>query len=49
MIQNIDIKGIITMMKMVPKKYDTTVIKIARGKFDRPTTLTGHIKKLING
>jgi hypothetical protein len=49
MIQNIDIKDIVTMMRILPKQYDTNNIKIARGKFQLPTTVGGLLKKLKNG
>lgn len=49
MIQNIDIEGIVTMMKILPKQYDTPTIKIARGKYKLPTTVGGLLKKLKHG
>jgi hypothetical protein len=49
MIQNIDIEGIVTIMKMLPKQYDTPAIKVAKGKNKLPTTLREIIKKFKNG
>ena len=49
MIQNIDIEGIVTMVRILPKQYDTPAIKIARGKHKLPTTVGTLIKKLRNG
>jgi hypothetical protein len=43
---NINIEGIVTMIRMLPEKYDTTCIQIARGKFKKPITLTERIKKI---
>ena len=48
-IQTIDIEGIVTMMKIVPKKYNSKNIHVARGKYKLPTTLKQLIKKLANG
>jgi hypothetical protein len=49
-IQNIDIEGIVTIMKMLPnKKYDTPTIKVARGKNKLPTTIKQVIKKFRDG
>lgn len=47
--QIINFEGIVTMMRMLPKQYDTPVIKIARGKHKLPTTVGGLLKKLKNG
>lgn len=47
--QIINLEGIVTMMKMLPKQYDTPTIKIARGKYKLPTTLKQLIKKIKNG
>jgi hypothetical protein len=49
MIQNINIENIVIMMRALPEKYDTPRIKIARGRFKKPTTLKERIKKLIHG
>jgi hypothetical protein len=49
MIQNIDIESIVTMMKMLPKQYNTPAIKVAKGKNKLPTTLREIIKKFKNG
>ena len=49
MTQNIDIEGIVTMMRMLPSQYDTKIIKIAKGKYKLPTTIGTLIKKLKNG
>jgi hypothetical protein len=43
--QNINIEGIVTIMKILPAKYNTPRIEIARGRFKKPTTLTERIKK----
>ena len=45
MIHNINIEGIVTMMKQLPTKYDTPVIEIARGRFKKSTTLKERIKR----
>ena len=49
MTQNINIEGIVIMMRMLPKQYDTPAIKIARGKHKLPTTIGTLIKRLKNG
>jgi hypothetical protein len=49
MIHNIDIEGIVTMLRVLPKQYDTDTIKIARGKYKLPTTVKGLLKKLKHG
>ena len=49
MTQNIDIEGIVTIMKMLPKQYNTPLIKVAKGKNKLPTTLREIIKKFRNG
>jgi len=49
MIQNIDIEGIVTIMRQLPKKYNTPAIKVAKGKNKLPTTLKEIIKKFRNG
>jgi hypothetical protein len=49
MTQTINIEGIVTMMRMLPKQYDTPTIKIARGKHKLPTTIGTLIKRLKNG
>jgi hypothetical protein len=49
MIHNINIKEIVTMMRVLPKQYDTENIKIARGKYQLPTSVGSIIKKLRNG
>ena len=49
MIQTIDIKEIVTIMRVLPKQYDTENIKIARGKYQLPTSVGSIIKKLRNG
>jgi hypothetical protein len=45
MTHNINIEGIVTMMKQLPTKYDTPVIEIARGRFKKSTTLKERIKR----
>lgn len=47
--QTIDIEGIVTMMKIVPKTYKAKNLHVARGKYKLPTTLKQLIKKLANG
>ena len=47
--QIIDIEGIVTMMRILPKQYQTETIKIAKGKYKLPTTIGTLIKKLKNG
>jgi hypothetical protein len=49
MTQNIDIKSIVTMMRMLPKEYTSQHIKVAKGKYQLPTNLGSLIKKLKNG
>ena len=49
MVHNIDIKNIVTMMRSLPKQYQTESIKVAKGKYKLPTTLGTLIKKLKNG
>jgi hypothetical protein len=49
MTQNINIKEIVTMMRALPKQYDTPAIKVARGKHKLPTNVGSLIKKLRNG
>ena len=49
MTQTINIENIVTMMRMLPKQYDTPAIKIARGKHKLPITIGTLIKKLKNG
>jgi hypothetical protein len=49
MTQNINIELIVTALKIVPNKYNTPAIKMARGKFKLPTTLKQVFKKLRNG
>ena len=49
MTQTIDIESIVTMMKMLPKQYNTPSIKVAKGKNKLPTTLREIIKKFKNG
>jgi len=44
MIQNINIEGIVTMMKQLPTKYDTPVIEIARARSKKRTTFKERIK-----
>jgi hypothetical protein len=48
-IQNIDIDFIVTALKIVPNKYSTPAIKVAKGKNKLPTTLKQVFKKLRNG
>jgi hypothetical protein len=48
-IQNIDIDFIVTTLKIVPNKYSTPAIKVAKGKNKLPTTLKQVFKKLRNG
>jgi hypothetical protein len=47
--QNINIEEIITIMKVLPKQYNTSLIKIAKGKYKLPTTIKEVIKKFKNG
>jgi hypothetical protein len=49
MTQTINIESIVTMMRMLPKQYDTEAIKVAKGKYKLPTTIGTLIKKLKNG
>jgi uncharacterized radical SAM superfamily Fe-S cluster-containing enzyme len=49
MIQNINIKEIVTMMRIMPKEHNTETIKIAKGKYQLPTNIGSIIKKLKNG
>ena len=47
--QIINLEAIVTIMKVLPKQYDTATIKIARGKYKLPITLKQLFKKLRNG
>jgi len=49
MTQNINIENIVTILKILPKQYDTHSIKVAKGKYKLPTTFKGILKKLKNG
>jgi hypothetical protein len=49
MTHNIDIQEIVTMLKILPKQYDTPTIKVAKGKNKLPTTIKEVIKKFKNG
>jgi len=49
MTHNIDIETIVTMLDIVPKKYYTNNIAIAKGKYKLPKTLKERFKKMING
>ena len=49
MTQNINIEEIVTMLKILPKQYNTPTIKAARGKNKLPTTIKEVIKKFKNG
>jgi hypothetical protein len=49
MTQNINIEEIVTMLKILPKQYDTPAIKVAKGKNKLPTTIKEIIKKFKNG
>jgi hypothetical protein len=49
MVQNINIEGIVTILKILPKQYDTPTIKVAKGKNKLPTTIKEVIKKFRNG
>jgi hypothetical protein len=45
---SIDFKNIEVMLKLVPKKYKTESIRIARGKYKLPVTFKQLIKRIIN-
>jgi hypothetical protein len=49
MTHNINIEEIVTIMKILPKQYDTPLIKVAKGKYKLPTTFKEIIKKFKNG
>jgi hypothetical protein len=49
MTHSIDIETIVTMLGMVPKKYHTNNIAIAKGKYQLPKTLMERFKKIANG
>lgn len=49
MTHNIDIETIVTMLDIVPKKYYTNNIAIAKGKYKLPKTLMERFKKITNG
>lgn len=49
MIDTIDFAGIVTMLRIVPKKYSTNNVKVARGKYKLPTNIKQAIKKISNG
>jgi hypothetical protein len=44
----IDFKNIEVMLKLVPKKYKTDNIRVARGKYKLPVTFKQLIKRIIN-
>lgn len=46
---SIDFISIVTMLKLVPKKYRTNTVKVAKGKYKLPVTLKEAIKKVRNG
>ena len=47
--QNINIEFIVTTLKMMPAKYNTPAIKIAKGRFIIPTSIKQIFKKFKNG
>jgi hypothetical protein len=49
MTQNINIEEIVTIMKTLPKQYNTPTIKVAKGKNKLPTSIKEIIKKFRNG
>lgn len=49
MTHNIDIETIVTMLGIVPQKYYTNNISIAKGKYKLPKTLMERFKKIANG
>jgi hypothetical protein len=49
MIHNINIEEIVTILKILPKQYNTPTIKAARGKNKLPTSIKEVIKKFKNG
>lgn len=49
MVDSIDLISIVTMLKIVPKKYSTNTVKVAKGKYKLPTTIKQAIKKISNG
>ena len=49
MSNSIDFSTIVTMLKLVPKKYRTDTVKVAKGKYKLPLTLKEAIKKVRNG
>ena len=49
MTHNIDIQEIVTMLKILPKQYNTPTIKAAKGKNKLPTSIKEVIKKIKNG
>jgi hypothetical protein len=46
---SIDFQAIITMLKIIPKKYRSNTVKVAKGKYKLPTTIKEAIKKVSNG
>ena len=49
MIDTIDFQAIVTMLRILPKKYRTNTVKVAKGKYKLPITLKEAIKKVRNG
>jgi hypothetical protein len=49
MTHNINIEEIVTILKVLPKQYNTPTIKAARGKNKLPTSIKEVIKKIKNG
>jgi hypothetical protein len=49
MTHNINIEGIVTILKILPKQYNTPTIKVAKGKNKLPTSIKEIIKKFKNG
>lgn len=46
---NIDFQAIVTMLRIIPKKYKTDIVKVASGKYKLPLTVKQAIKKIRNG
>jgi hypothetical protein len=49
MTQNINIEEIVTILKILPKQYNTPTIKAATGTNKLPTSIKEVIKKFKNG
>lgn len=47
--QNINIEFIVTTLKILPAKYGSDKVHIAKGKWEMPTSFKKIFKKFVNG